>query len=163
MTRIAFAGRAGVGKTSAAKYLVDEQNFVKMALADKLKEICKDLWPQQFENGHKPRKLLQYIGSEGIRSYDPDVWVNYLVRQMKEGVNYTVDDVRFLNEAKILKDSGFIIVRIDGPCRIEMPEGTTHHVSETEIDKIEPDFILQNEGSLESLYNRIEAILYTVE
>jgi len=51
-----------VGKTTSAEYLVRKYGFVKLAFADKLKEIARDLFPEQFESGEKPRKLLQDLG-----------------------------------------------------------------------------------------------------
>lgn len=161
VNRIAFTGRAGVGKTTAAQYLVANKIFHKIALADKLKEICKDLWPDQFKDGNKPRELLQTIGTDRLRAYDPDVWVNYAVRQMVKldtfdrVIRYTVDDCRFLNEARILRKNGFTIVKIDGPQRIAMAGNTSQHVSETEQDGIEPDYILPNEGTIGDLHHNI--------
>jgi hypothetical protein len=41
---IAFSGSAGSGKDTAADYLVKHKAFVKVALADPLKRICKDVF-----------------------------------------------------------------------------------------------------------------------
>lgn len=150
MTRIALVGKSGLGKTSAANFLVLD-GFIKLSIAGKLKEICKDLWPEQFLNGNKPRELLQTVGTDVIRAYDPDVWVNYVVRQLVEEKDYVVDDCRFLNEAQILRDNGFVIVRIDGPQRTPMVGQTSQHASETEMDNIAYDYILPNNGTLDEL------------
>ena len=80
--RIAFSGKMQVGKTTSATYLVRKYGFVKLAFADKLKEIARDLFPEQFESGEKPRKLLQDLGIK-MREIDADVWVKYVLRIIK--------------------------------------------------------------------------------
>jgi hypothetical protein len=41
---IGIAGLAGSGKDTAAEFLVKNHNFVRVALADKLKRICRDVF-----------------------------------------------------------------------------------------------------------------------
>jgi len=80
--RVAFSSKMQVEKTTSAEYLVRKYGFVKLAFADKLKEIACDLFPEQFESGEKPRKLLQDLGIK-MREIDEDVWVKYVLRIIK--------------------------------------------------------------------------------
>lgn len=164
--RIGIIGKAGSGKSASSSYLVRQYGFTRIGLADKLKEICKELWPEEFLNGNKPRKLLQTIGTEVFRGYDEEVWVKYVLRQIQDmeteiGVPllWVVDDIRFKNEVTLLKENGFFFIRIKGPQRIEMPLGTTAHQSEIELESIVAGYEIENTTSVEALYKKIDEIL----
>jgi hypothetical protein len=50
------------------------------------------------------RRLLQVLGTDCIRSIDPDFWIKAAVAQMTdEDGRYVFDDVRFPNEADVIK------------------------------------------------------------
>jgi len=156
--RIAFSGKMQVGKTTSATYLVLKYGFIKLAFADKLKEIARDLFPEQFETGEKPRKLLQDLGIK-MREIDEDVWVKYLLRIIKnlpKEFNITIDDLRFLNEYKALKNEGFFVVRI---IRNVPPSPYSNHQSEIEVDKMPYDWIIYNTSTLENLYAELDKLV----
>ena len=58
----------------------------------------------------KDRKLLQDIGTN-MRLIDPDVWVNYIINSNDD--NVIIDDLRFENEARLLKQNNWIIIRLN--------------------------------------------------
>lgn len=62
-------------------------------------EIKKSSWGPEY------RRLLQKLGTDCIRAHQPDFWVNAAVAQMtdEDGL-YVFDDVRFPNEAEVIKD-----------------------------------------------------------
>jgi len=156
--RIAFSGKMQVGKTTSAEYLVRKYGFVKLAFADKLKEIARDLFPEQFEKGEKPRKLLQDLGMK-MRKIDQDVWVNYvlrIVRSLPKESNIVIDDLRFMNEYKALKNEGFFIVRI---LRDVPPSPLDDHPSEKEVEQMPYDLLLLNTGTLDRLYEKLDKIV----
>jgi len=159
--RIAFSGKMQVGKTTSADYLVQKYGFNKLSFAGKLKEIAKDLWPEQFECGQKPRKLLQDLGMK-MREIDQDVWVKYLVRivrSLPKESNIVVDDLRFMNEYKVLKNEGFFIVRI---VREVPPSPFDDHPSEKEVEQMPYDLLLLNTGTLDRLYEKLDKIMEMV-
>jgi len=161
MVRIAFSGKMHVGKTTSADYLVQKYGFVKLSFAGKLKEIAKDLWPEQFECGQKPRKLLQDLGMK-MREIDQDVWVKYLVRivrSLPKDSNIVVDDLRFMNEYTALKNEGFFIVRI---LRDVPPSPLDDHPSEKEVEQMPYDLFLLNTGTLDRLYEKLDKIMAMV-
>ena len=161
MVRIAFSGKMQVGKTTSADYLVQKYGFVKLSFAGKLKEIAKDLWPEQFECGQKPRKLLQDLGMK-MREIDQDVWVKYLVRivrSLPKDSNIVVDDLRFMNEYTALKNEGFFIVRI---LRDVPPSPLDDHPSEKEVEQMPYDLLLLNTGTLDRLYEKLDKIIEMV-
>jgi hypothetical protein len=97
---IGFSGLAGAGKDTVADLLVKHYKFTKVALADPLKRICKDvfqftdeqLWgPSEKRNepdvryprdgGYlTPRYALQQLGTEWGRDCYNNVWVDYALR-----------------------------------------------------------------------------------
>ena len=160
MTRIAFTGKAGVGKTTAAEYFMWKYGFIKYSFAGAVKGIAGTLWPEAFKGGAKPRKLLQAFGM-CVCTVDKDVWVNYVLRQihsLPSKVDIVIDDCRFLNEADLLHRQGFIVVRILGPQRVEIVGDEANHVSETEQAAIIPDFELENyKEGVASLHDAIDS------
>jgi hypothetical protein len=110
---IGLTGKAYAGKDTSADYLVKQYCCVKIALADPLKRIVKDvfsftdeqLWgPSEMRNepderyprwvadvaGEKvqqyltPRYALQQLGTEWGRDCYNDVWIDYALRMANE-------------------------------------------------------------------------------
>ena len=155
--RIAFTGRMGSGKSTAAEFLVETYGFKRFSFAQKLKELAAELFGMQG----KDRKLLQDLGTV-LRGIDNDVWAKYLIARIQtHGYTWTefgnkrydvvVDDMRYLNEAKLLREHGFVLVRLiclDEENRLKWlkDKGTLagqDHPSETEQEKIAVDFEIQ--------------------
>lgn len=133
MTRkiTAFAGVQGSGKDYRCQQLLKQGNYKKMAFADALRKIAftslgikvdKGLenyeWMKAngcirtiFEDGSDVtinfRKFLEFMGTEGIRSYDNDFWCKCLIKDIDntdEKLNICISDLRFYNEYKYLKE-----------------------------------------------------------
>jgi len=159
--RIAFSGKMQVGKTTSAEYLVRKYGFVKLSFAGKLKEIAHDLFPEQFEKGEKPRKLLQDLGIK-MREIDEDIWARYVIRKVEslpKESNVAIDDLRFLNEYEAIKNVGFFVVRI---VRDVPPSPFSNHQSETEVEKMPFDWVIYNTSSFGRLYEALDRILMSV-
>lgn len=125
---IAFVGYFASGKTYYSNLLAKTLENIgikayRVSIANKIKEIAKDL----FDMKDKDRRLLQQIGAK-MREINENVWINYLIRDIKrnEKIPFIIDDVRFKNEAELLKDNfdNFIIVRlfVDNEQRMEVYE-----------------------------------------
>ena len=159
--RIAFSGKMQVGKTTSAEYLVRKYGFVKLSFAGKLKEIAHDLFPEQFEKGEKPRKLLQDLGIK-MREIDEDIWARYVIRKVEslpKESNVAIDDLRFLNEYEAIKNVGFFVVRI---IRDVPPSPFSNHQSETEVERMPFDWVIYNTSSFGRLYEALDRILMSV-
>jgi len=156
--RISFSGKMQVGKTTSADYLVKKYGFVKLSFAGKLKEIAHDLFPEQFEIDEKPRKLLQDLSIK-MRETDEDVWARYVIRKvesLQKESNVAIDDRRFLNEYKALKNERFFVVRI---IRNVPPSPFSNHQSETEVEEIPFDWVIYNTSTFERLYDALDRVL----
>lgn len=123
-----------------------------------------DIWqlPHQLikyssgvDNRRTNRWLLQQLGTEAIRNnIHKETWVNALFCDLQQNSNWLITDVRFLNEAKSIKDrSGIIIKIIRGEQKIEI------HQSETELNSIKQDFTIYNNGTLEELCESAKTFL----
>lgn len=172
MVLIALTGYKGSGKTTLASHLI---GWKRMSFATPLKEAVKDLFlltPDQVYGSTKevldprwhttPRHLLQIIGTELFRDTLPqhiplkeNIWITHLrlrLQQTKEPV--IIDDLRFSDEARMIKELGGFIVRIQ-----RQPEDckTAEHKSETEQDQIPVDLTIYNQGQLEHAVTLLRA------
>lgn len=159
--RIIIIGKMGSGKTTMAKKLVEECGFIKFSLADKVKDIAKDL----FRMKAKDRILLQQIGCK-MREIRQFVWVDYLNKKIRDTKNCdelliikddfraVIDDVRFINEYAFFVGKGWFPVKLDVNFnkRVKRLKGLyksvtkeqLNDVSETEIDLIDcPNIIYE--------------------
>jgi len=138
--KIAFIGKAGSGKTSAALYLTMKHGFYKLAFADELKyEVMRTYEiPREVVFINKPpriRKALQDLGMKR-RLENPAYWINkvnkridglrnntaefvagYNIFSKKKALrmidlNVVIDDMRFINEEQWAKTRGFKIVKL---------------------------------------------------
>lgn len=185
MRLIGFLGASGSGKDTCADYLISKYGSRKMKLADPIKEACRNLF--LFDNeqlygsqrditdsryGRTPREIFQYFGTELFR----DQMTNYLdipdsfwIYRFKLAFRVEVEtnpdlivvaDVRFQNEVENLKKLGFQIYRItrDGNNLCS----SNNHCSESSQSDIPShliDGLINNTGSLTSLYKKIDDIV----
>ena len=137
-----------------------------------------------------PRLLLQLLGTEAGRNViHSDIWVNalfadYVCNDCGKQVcstdeedtgqmihysfpNWIITDVRFPNEAKIIKDKGGIVIRVNRPLErlgnSKLPKlkhtSISQHPSETALDNYKNfDHIIENNGSIEDLITKLTNI-----
>lgn len=99
----------GAGKSTRAKQICDFMPGTRIeSMAAPLKDIARTL----FRMTGKDRVLLQSIGTK-MREIDKDVWVSALLHRVGPTDSIVVDDVRFPNEVRALKEAGFTIVYVD--------------------------------------------------
>lgn len=135
-----------------------------------------------------PRKALQLLGTEWARSFHPDAWINYLLRTAdkieeiqrtgwsvpvynpKTGLSVApghgpivrgvvVSDVRFQNEADLLRAAGYRILHMQRDAPPRQAESWQSHASEAGIPVEEGDLVLDNNGTLEELEERVQALV----
>lgn len=119
---ITFIGRAGSGKDYQCT-LLEEQGFKKLAFADALRDIAskslmisdeelKEHYEWMKQNNCicvKTEKMtwwlnfrtfLERLGTNGIRKYDPDFWINCLLKIIEDNKydKICISDMRFINE-----------------------------------------------------------------
>lgn len=162
---ILLSGKLKAGKDTVAKYLVEEYGFERFAFADKLKELAKDHFNWNGEKDQVGRDLLIAIGN-AVRDLDQDAWVNYVKRKIAEtyadkDFNIVISDTRYLNELNFGKDWFGKIIRISRDVNYTPNERfiIENSVSETQLDNIEFDYYLDNNGSIEDLHESIDKMM----
>jgi len=102
------------------------------------------------------RLILQWWGTEYRRARDPDYWTRAWERKVRDydldRVHILVDDVRFMNELRAIRELGGRIVKIERPGFA----AAGNHASETSLDGFDAwDDIIVNDGSLELFKSRV--------
>lgn len=71
---------------------------------------------------------------------------------------YCISDMRYVHEAKYMKETyDSVILKI---VRKDIkPNKFSKHASEKEIDKIKHDYLIDNNGTINNLYNKIDKIM----
>lgn len=147
---VAFSGKAGCGKSTITKNLVRDYGFVRMSFAEKLKEICNELFPQIMKKPKEEhRRLLQLFGCF-CRLLQGDCWIHIVVNEIGDLDRVVIDDLRFVNEYQILRTLCFKIIRIERDKKLRATWGYNvydSHDSEIQLDVIQDwDLVVQNNG-----------------
>tara|TARA_Y100000389_G_scaffold203735_1_gene253230 strand:- start:1009 stop:1563 length:555 start_codon:yes stop_codon:yes gene_type:complete len=179
---IAFHGRAGAGKDTAADYLCQTRSLEKLAFADPLKEGCRHLFAlsdkQLYDPKEKeindvrwnksPRQLMQWLGTDVLRS---QLTNDFFIRHMRTRIysiignkdkswsaedsgGVVICDVRFQDEADLVKTLGGTIIKIIRPGH----KGTTTHHS-SEGDGIQCDHTIINDSTPDKIYKALEEFM----
>lgn len=146
---------------------------------DRLDELKYKEAKTKLEKPHAPgqfwtrREILQHVGTEGFRAIDPLHWVRLAQREAMEqlarqeefgrgrGVVFT--DLRFQDEADMVRDVGGIVVRMT---RLGGPRGTEHsgHSSESGVYSIGADAeVAVPFGRLDEFPGRAAAVVAIAE
>ena len=101
-------GKICSGKSYVANYLVNNYNFTKYSFAAPLKKIAIEYYNMK----NKDRELLQDL-SYKMKEIDENVFVNYLLKEIDLTKNIVIDDLRFTNELRALKELNFTIIKLE--------------------------------------------------
>lgn len=107
------------------------------------------------------RHVLQAIGTEWARAHDPNIWINYAMRRVKNMDNAVITDVRFLNELEAVQAAGGVVIRLLRDLKTE--DGFYKHLSETELLSIPVekfDKVLDNNRELIYVYEDLDEVVY---
>ena len=174
---IGITGKKQVGKSTVSKYLQKFYNFTELNFADSLKKGLKEIFNLTDEqlNGTKkeqniekygccPRELMQWFGTDIIRNQfsekfplSPPIWVDntemQIIKLIEQKKNIVISDIRFQNEADLIKKYGGIIIKIKSDYSIK-------YVNENTIKKKYYNFsdqkIIQYSTKIRHLKNNIE-------
>jgi hypothetical protein len=167
MSLIAVTGFKGSGKSEVSKCLV-KQGYVRVSFGDPLKNMLKAIGltdehlfgslkevPTDILCNETPRYAMQSLGTEWGRLLIHDrIWTNLWWKTVRDilaaGGNVVTDDLRYPNEAEIVRRKGGKIWKIH-----RMGYKGDLHSSEVLIDSIRPDTIIGNNGTIESFHERI--------
>lgn len=164
----------------------------KTSFAEPLKRVCTDILGLTQEQVHSQeqkamfnsfwgmtnRRILQKIGTEAMRrGFHPDVWTKLAELKVKDtpSINYIFSDVRFVNEAEMIRNCGGIIIQV---CResVEPPKGLRwmlhcikqwtkghfilrEHISERPLPDELIDYKIDNNGTINELSVAVDCFL----
>ena len=177
-TRLAF------GDNFDDRDVKEERVFVTPDLADKIIDATDYIWLKLYGDDPiamdtyfydftmlcqkhidsrtwmSPREFQQLLGTDVVRTIDPDAWVKYLTEQ--DG-NYIVSDVRFANE---LLDYNVLLIRDNPKPDIHSSEGFSASLVQDVLYGDTPylhDYTLWNKGTLVELERNIRFMVSTID
>jgi len=143
------------------------------------REQVDSWWAERLNIPHlTPRWILQYWGTDILRNhFHDDLWIASLENKLRNSQdNVVVSDCRFPNEIRGIRQSGGFVIRVS---RGEEPwwydiavranngnenaqavlDSHNIHASETSWVNTEFDYVLDNNGTLENLFNQINDLV----
>jgi len=126
------------GKDTAATHIVQQTRGQAriFSLADDVYAVARIIFGMTKKNP----SMLQWIGTEGFRSKDPQTWVNSLYWNIynKRPAIAVIPDVRFPNEAEFVKNAGGVLIKVSRLAGDGLPyvaaDRDPNHPSETALD-----------------------------
>lgn len=169
---VGLSGYAGAGKDEAAKALVNEWGFTRIAFADVLREMAYAIdpfvywfnrfrrleeiidqhgWDYAKNNSDDVRRLLQRLGTEAGRNILGDnIWVDTALARAHDDI--VVTDMRFPNELQAVEERDGITLRIERPG----VGPRNNHASETSLtDHSLFRYVINNDGSIDDLHRNV--------
>lgn len=162
---IGLAGYKGCGKDAVASWLVKQHGFTKVAFADPLRDIMHEMNPIVGDFARNPpmryrdavgiygydeakrlypemRRLMQELGATARDVLGDNVWVDALDERQCGVLNdVVITDVRYPNEAELVKELGGLMFRILRP-------GTGPDGHSSEAQDFPVDFVVLNDDSI---------------
>lgn len=122
----------------------------------KFNKLAKSLDPSLLNSNLTIRQLMQYFGTQIMRQFfGKDVWVNSTLKHAAK--NTIITDLRFKSEYDAVKSKNGIVIFIN---RFGYTFG--QHASEKEMEDLllnsKYDFVIDNNGSIKDLFNKIKQI-----
>lgn len=172
-------GEIGAGKDTVAEILRELTGGKIVKLGKKIHEQVDEYYPLLPEGTNK-RKLFQDYGERMRDVFGQDIWNYVLHNEIRYGLaigqSYIIADARQVKEYVYWKDRGFIPVGLKADAETRMnrvigrdgfdQKANFNHYTEinarkiiNEIQEKTPQFIIQNDGSLNTLRKRIEELV----
>lgn len=172
---IGLSGKSGHGKDEVyriARRLLRGKRVEREAFGDLLKQQVADAvgFDVEFVEAQKEffRPLLQWWGTEFRRNLcGKEYWVNRMRKQLERNSIFGKDispdyifvtDVRFPNEAELIREEGGVVVRVERGDYIA-DENANKHATETVMDNYEFDEVIRNDGDLKQLEAAVKEFL----
>ena len=172
---ITMSGKAEHGKDFTAIILKEKleakgKKVLTIHYADLLKYIAKQYLDWDGSKDEKGRTLLQWLGTEKVRSYNTNYWVNFVMGIaeifLDEYDYFLIPDTRFPNEIELWKDYGWDMCAL----HIERLNYENHltpnqrlHRSETALDGFKFDYYIKTETGIDNYTKEVNKFIEYLE
>ncbi|MEC7159065.1 MAG: deoxynucleotide monophosphate kinase [Bacteroidota bacterium] len=168
---IGFAGSKQSGKSTSAQAL-RSFDYRTYSFADPIRKVCRALGitkkyygkdkdaPIPHLGKKSARYIMQTLGTDWARDMvSQTIWLDMMEKRLADAYKnkflIAVDDVRFNNEATLIRDRGGIIIRI-----IRGDTQSDNHISERGVSDDLVSHEIENTGSVTDLSDKLEKIIY---
>ena len=163
--RVSFSGKEGSGKTFCADLLCSRYGYVKVKMATPIKEMIRTLGlndnhieghlkdvPCAILDGRTPRWAMQTLGTEWGRSLiSENLWLNRWAEIVQQNLtmnsSVVVDDTRFPNELKRVRELNGVIIGLKRNATKE----DSHSSSFDSWEELDADFIIDNDETWDEI------------
>lgn len=168
---LGISGKAESGKDTIANIIKEiSPNTIILHFGDALKDIVSRAFNISREildtqDGKKEiypylnitnREILQKVGTLFRENFFEDIWINNVINQIdcSNDKIYIIPDVRYPKELEAIQSIGGIIIRVERPGIKVM-----NHHSETALDNYPFEYIIDNNGTIKDLRDKIKFLL----
>jgi cytidylate kinase len=167
---ILLSGKAGSGKDAAALILCEEMQFHRLAFADVLKEDVAKQTGIPIQTFHAKKDIIYDAGisyrtlliehAAAAKAVDIDIYARKVADLILAKPNkWVISDWRHYSELKCLLNRGLTVVTV----RINRPATALRsHFTETELDNYEFDHVIENDGSISDLRDKLKDLIHFV-
>lgn len=168
-----LCGKKRVGKDTVANIIEDyfkidfDKSVHKITFSDNLKIFCANCLginvqildemknSEQLIGNIKTRDFIINTSREILKITGKDYWVKQGLSKIQKGDINIITDLRYLHEESIIKENltEYKIIKI---IRKDVEDG---FYDELEVDKIGYDYIVNNDGSLEDLKEKVYEVI----
>ena len=202
---IGISGFEGSGKNTLADILVREFEFRNESFAGHLKDVLAAVfqwdrnmlegtteqsrhdrlkvdkwWSDKLGYSVTPKDVMRSVGTDLFRQhFDENIWVYSLEKKLANSKNIVLSDVRFKNEAEMVKRLGGVLIRVkrgNDPDWFETAVRASNgsmpdieklkllsiHQSETDWIGLPFDYSIDNDSTVFSLEEKARALFRTL-
>ena len=163
LMRVALIGKSGVGKSTVAKLLNYHAGTERISTGS----ICRQIAKLLFGNDDK---TTTQILDDVLTRIDPSIFLKAALRTAPVERPICLDSLRFKSDYNIAKVAEFTIVRVVAPDGIRVErlsergqdfdlEKDGQHRSETELDDVDVDHIIENGRDIGALENSLKNLI----
>lgn len=167
-----YSSQPQSGKSEVAQVFLDA-GFERLSFADAVKNSLLvvlqglgTLEPESYLWDERKDQIIPQLGVTGgylmssyatnfFREIDEDVWLRIVKLQYIPSKRYVLDDLRFANEYKWIKEVSGYLIRVESKAK----EHGRILESEGNLDEFTFDVIIENSGTLAELRSKAKIVL----
>lgn len=161
--RYALLGKSGAGKSEVAACIRAHTG----AEIVKTGRICREIAVLLF--GDDSKSNTQRI-DDALTDLDSSIFLKAAMRPHLPGSPLIIDSLRFISDMEIARAQQWGTIRVIAPDEIRFrrladrrqafdPKANNSHRSETELDGVQTDWVIENDGDLEALKQAVARIV----